>query len=509
MRFLPSGEQMKKADKYTIDKIGIPSLVLMERAALGIIDKLFCESIDLSNTLILCGSGNNGGDGFAVGRMLYQRGYKVELCFIQITENSYISKDCKKQMEICGNLGMIIHTCSSNIAKVLSNQYTTVIDAVFGVGLNRLLSKEYCNLLDEINKIQGKKVAVDIPSGICSSTGQVLGNAFEADLTIAIQCEKRGTVLFPGSTYGGKVVCIDIGIVTDSFICNSNNEEVCFTYQIGDVMRVMPKRTANSHKGTYGKVLVIAGSQGMSGAAYLNGKGAYVLGAGLVQLYTTDDNREIIQVQLPEAIVTTYGQTSPDLSKLSQLLKWADVICIGSGLGQSEVAKEIFLHTLNNIDSPIIIDADGINLLKDSKDLLTQLNYPCVITPHIKEMANLLDLEVGQLKESPIRILTEFVERYPVTCVLKDARTLVGKKDQRVFINTSGNSAMAKGGSGDVLTGVISGLVAGGLDVYESSCLGVYLHGLAGDMAKERLGEYSVLASDIIDGISQILSRKT
>ena len=504
MRFLPSGEQMRKADMYTIEEIGIPSLVLMERAALGVVDVLIREAVELSNILIVCGAGNNGGDGFAVGRILYQKGYKVELYFIGGSKESYISKECKKQMDICINLGMVIHT--GNSPDMFSKKYSAIIDAIFGVGLTRLLSKEYCSILDRINKMQGHKIAIDIPSGVCSSTGQIQGNVLKADLTIAIQCEKRGTVLFPGSAYAGKVKCVDIGIVVDVFFTDDYKKKVCFTYEPKDVPKLMPRRTPNSHKGTYGKVLMITGSQGMSGAAYLSGKGAYAVGAGLVKIYTSMDNKEIIQGQLPEAVVAAYEETSVDLSELSKLLKWADIVCIGCGLGQSEASREVFSYTLSNISSPVVIDADGVNMLRDHKNLLENLKHPCVLTPHMKEMANLLDITVDELVEKPIKNLTEFVEKYPVTCVLKDARTFVNRKGSRIFINTSGNNAMAKAGSGDVLAGFVTGLAAGGLDVYESSCLGVYLHGLAGDAAKESLGSYSVLASDIVDGISKVLS---
>ena len=548
---------MNKADDYTIETIGIPSMVLMERAALAVVQVMKNEQVDLSQVLVLCGVGNNGGDGFAVARILHQSGHHVTIVFVG--DSSKRSVECQQQMSICESLGLDIIKVDSPLT--LNNRYTVVIDGIFGIGLGRPLSDKYVQVIDAVNRISCTKVAIDIPSGICADTGKVLGEGVKADLTIAIQCEKRGTVLFPGKSYAGKVVTVDIGIETtyrdeskrwhgdESRRRNgdeANNgqnffgdEELCYAYELLDVKDYMPKRWENSHKGTYGKVLVIAGSVGMSGAAYLAARAAYGVGVGLVQIYTHEENRVVLQTLLPEAIVTTYESTpinqkvvnesnqsndktysssercpldgeslGMNLSQLNELLQWANVVCIGPGLGTSIRAEEILVHTLRNAKVPVVIDADGINLLKGHENLLKESQYPRVITPHIKEMAKFMGVPVAKIQEEPIESLKDFTKEYSTICVLKDARTLIGKEQMPFFINTSGNNAMAKGGSGDVLAGVITGLMAhkDSFTPYEAASFGAYLHGLGGDRARDELGNNSVLARDIITGVEKTLN---
>ena len=535
MRLLLTGEQMKRADDYTIERIGIPSMVLMERAALAAIDVMEKEQIDLSKSLILCGAGNNGGDGFAMARILHQKGHHVTVAFVG--DSSKKSAECERQMSICKKLGLdIIEVFKENRVEkdekrtkinsliFFNHHYTVVMDCLFGIGLSRHLSEEYIQVIKKVNLVNATKVAMDIPSGISADTGKILGEAIKADLTISIQCEKRGTMLFPARGYAGKVVTRDIGIETtyksghQKGLSIFEDEELCFAYQLEDVNEKIPKRRENSHKGTYGKVLVIAGSAGMSGAAYLAARAAYGVGVGLVQIYTPEENRIVLQTLLPEAIVTTYKTIDGScplkkdslttlLSSLDKLLKGADVVCIGPGLGTGSTAQVILNHALRKAKVPMIIDADGINLLKGHENLLVEFKPPCVITPHIKEMANFMDVTIPKIQEDLPKSLKEFTEKYPSICVLKDARTLVGQKQLPFFINDSGNHAMAKGGSGDVLAGVIAGLMAhkSSFTPYEAATFGVYLHGLGGDKARDKLGSNSVLARDTIVGIEEVL----
>ena len=535
MRLLLTREQMTKADDYTIETIGIPSMVLMERAALAVIDVMKREQVDLSNPLVLCGAGNNGGDGFAVARILHQSGHNVTIVFVG--DSSKRSDECQQQMSICENLGLEIlhlfegseekgiHESEEKSTKIkndlpldLNIKYTVVIDGIFGIGLWRPLSDKYTHIIDAVNRIHCTKVAIDIPSGISADTGKVLGEGIKADLTIAIQCEKRGTALFPGKSHGGKVVVVDIGIEgtyrdetrsrhgegAENWQNIFGDEGLSYTYEWSDLKKNIPKRWENSHKGTYGRVLVIAGSVGMSGAAYLAARAAYGVGVGLVQVYTPKENRVVLQTLLPEGIVTAY---EGNLSQLEELLSWANVVCIGPGLGTNKWAEKILQHTLRNAKVPVLIDADGINLLKEHKYLLKEAEYPCIITPHMKEMANFMGLTVAEIQKNPVESLRHFTREYPAICVLKDSITLVGKGQLPFFINTSGNNAMAKGGSGDVLAGVITGLMAhkDSFTPYEAASFGVYLHGLGGDWARDKLGSNSVLARDIIGGIEEVL----
>lgn len=492
MRYLPTGDWMQKADAHTIKEIGIPALVLMERAALCAVEVMEDEGVNFTRTLVVCGSGNNGGDGFAIARLLKEKGHCVEVAFIG--KESSMTAECELQKQIAKKCSVPI------VTTIQKKEYTSVIDALFGVGLNREVSGVYKECIEQINSLTGRKIAIDIPSGICAATGVVLGKAFSADITIALACEKLGCVLHPGCQYAGKVVVKDIGISPAFF---KNEPSVCYTFNRQDLPALIPPRKVNSHKGSYGKVLMITGSTGMSGAAYLSAKAAYASGAGLVQIYTSEENRVILQQLLPEAIISCY--TKYDNSSLSRLLSWADVVCLGCGLGKSEVADKMVLQTIKDVKVPCVIDADGLNLLGAHLNLLKEKELPFVLTPHMKEMSGLLGCNVEELQERRFEMVRAFTDKYGVVCALKDGRTIVAKRNQQLFVNTAGNSAMAKAGSGDVLAGVITALLAQGLGTYEAATCGVYLHACGGDEAKAALGSYSVLAGDLITGIGTCL----
>ncbi|MRM88031.1 NAD(P)H-hydrate dehydratase [Faecalicatena contorta] len=494
MRYLPTGEWMQKADNYTIHEIGIPSMVLMERAALAAVAVMEQEKINTHRTLVVCGSGNNGGDGFAVARLLKEKGCDVEAAFIGNEESR--TPDCMQQMKIAENCGVPVVTTISR------KEYTVIVDAVFGVGLNREVSGAYAANIKKMNALPGQKVAIDIPSGICSATGKVLGTAFSADLTVTFECEKLGCVLHPGCQYAGKTVAVSIGISRKLF---EKEPGVCYTFEKSDLPELIPPRRPNSHKGTYGKILMITGSRGMSGAAYLSAKAAYRCGAGLVRIYTHEDNRVILQQLLPEAIVSTY--TEYEEEAIRDLLAWADVVCIGCGLGQSRVTESILTQVVKEVQIPCVIDADGLNILGCHPELLEERERPIVLTPHLKEMSGLLGCSVTELQEKRFEMTRSFTDRAGVVCVLKDARTIAAKWDRQIFVNTAGNSSMAKAGAGDVLAGVIAGLMAQGLKPYEAAVCGVYLHACAGDEAKAARGSYSVLAEDLTAGIGDCLKR--
>ncbi len=492
MRYLPDGKWMQKADAHTIQDIGIPSVVLMEHAAEKTVEAMEQEAIDCSRILVVCGSGNNGGDGFAAARLFARKGKAVTVLFAG--KEASLTPECRIQKRIVENMGIPV------ISSVPEESYSVVVDALFGVGLSREISGAYAELVEKLNTLPCAKVAVDIPSGICAATGKMLGSAFRADLTVSFQCEKLGTVLFPGREYAGKVITAEIGIDTSFY---EDITEIGYTLEKSDLPKRLPVRKADSHKGTYGKVLMITGSKGMAGAAYLSAKAAYSCGAGLVQIYTEESNRAILQQLLPEAIISVYGQYEPE--NLKSLLKWADVVCIGCGLGQNRVSESLLKGTLRGSEVPCVVDADGINLLACHLELLAEAQIPLVLTPHMKEMSGLMGCSVAELRESRLRYIDAFTEKYPAVCALKDSRTIVAQRGKHHFINTAGNQGMAKAGSGDVLAGVVTGLLAGGLQDYDSTVLGVYLHACGGDLARERLGSFSILAEDLVVGIGECL----
>ena len=496
MRYIPNALQMKEADQFTIQKLNVPSLELMEKAALSCVAVMKEKKLDLSNVCVVCGSGNNGGDGFAIARILADEGRNVTVVMAGNMERAtketlyQIEKLRKREIEI--------------INEFILSEYTLVVDAIFGVGLSRNIEGRYKELIEQLNQSAGTKMAVDISSGISADNGKVLGIAFQADYTVTFQAEKLGHIFYPGKEYSGEVIVKDIGISERYF---QDNKDVSIVYEKEEYRKMFPVRKEDSHKGTYGKLLVIAGSKGMSGAAYMNAIAAYMSGAGLVQIYTAEENRIILQSLLPEAIITTY--TDYDEKQLTELTEWADAICIGSGIGVSAVSGKILKTVICEAFVPVVIDADGLNILSEHKWYLEKKKHnKYILTPHMKEMSRLTGEEIGTIKADRKQILDEFSQKYQVTCVLKDSRTMIKEPEKRHVINTSGNSAMAKGGSGDVLAGIIAGLLVQTKECYDAAVLGTYIHGTCGDVARREKGSYSVMARDLIECISKVFKRE-
>ena len=496
MQLWVNAAQMKAADQYTIQKLGVPSLELMEHAAQACVQVLEDEKFDLSHVCVVCGSGNNGGDGFAIARILQNNRYSVETFCVGNPE--HYTEETQEQM-------YRLQECGGKITYGMPQEdsYSVIIDAVFGVGLSRKVEGRYRQVIEQMNRMRGTKFAVDIPSGLSATTGCILGCAFKADYTVTFQLKKIGLELSQGRTMAGKVIVPDIGISTDS-ICE--DQEIVRTAGKDIYRKMLPDRPEDSNKGTYGRLLVIAGSKGMAGAAYLNAHAAYMTGAGLVRIYTSSDNREILQTLLPEAIVTTYEEYNKE--ELLSLLTWADGVCIGSGLGMSRLSEKILKTVIEYVKVPCLIDADGLNLLAENKNYLNQMaERRFVITPHMKEMSSLTGTPVEELKADRMQILKDFISRYRITCVLKDSRTLIASEEKGIRMNLTGNSAMAKAGSGDVLAGVISGWMVQEKEAEDAAELGTYIHGLSGDLAKFEKGVYSVMARDLIEYISKALMK--
>lgn len=496
MQLWVNAAQMKAADQYTIQKLGVPSLELMEHAAQACVQVLEDEKVDLSHVCVVCGSGNNGGDGFAIARILQNNRCSVETFCVGNPE--HYTEETQEQMHR-------LQECGGKITYGMPQEdsYSVVIDAVFGVGLSRKVEGRYRQVIEQMNRMRGTKFAVDIPSGLSATTGCILGCAFKADYTVTFQLKKIGLELSQGRAIAGRVIVPDIGISTDS-ICE--DQEIVRTAGKDIYRKMLPDRPEDSNKGTYGRLLVIAGNKGMAGAAYLNAHAAYMTGAGLVRIYTFSDNREILQTLLPEAIITTYEEYNKE--ELLSLLTWADGVCIGSGLGMSRLSEKILKTVIEYVKVPCLIDADGLNLLAENNNYLNQMaERRFVITPHVKEMSRLTGISVEELKADRILILKDFISRYRITCVLKDSRTLIASEEKGIRMNLTGNSAMAKAGSGDVLAGVISGWMVQGKEAEDAAELGTYIHGLSGDLAKFEKGVYSVMARDLIEYISKALMK--
>lgn len=414
-----------------------------------------------------------------------------------------MSPDCQKQLSIAENLSVPI----SNDTDL--DAYNIIIDAIFGIGLDRPVTGTYKDWITAVNSASengSKVIAVDTPSGIHTDSGQIMGTAVHADRTVTFGYIKKGLVLYPGASCAGKVICRDIGF--DPAAAKTIGLQY-ITYTKEDYKR-LPKRYADSHKGTYGHVLVIAGSKNMAGAAYFSALAAYRMGAGLVTLYTPESNRCILQQLLPEAVLKTYPDTAPDLSALSDQLNNYQAIILGPGLGQNAASENIVRTvTASDIKIPLIIDADGLNILSKNMEWLSKSTVPTVITPHMKELSRLTGHNIQYLKENLVQVCETFTREYGVICIAKDTRTMIIDNSETIYINLSGNNGMATGGSGDILTGIIAGLCAQHMPLSEAARLGVYLHGCAGDTAAFNKGFHSMTASDVLNAIPELLKEIT
>ncbi|MFY9612894.1 MAG: NAD(P)H-hydrate dehydratase [Tissierellaceae bacterium] len=493
MEYLVTSNEMKACDYNTINKIGIPSMVLVERAALGALEELVDHGFDLSRVLVVCGRGNNGADGFALARLLHLKGVSVDILFIDRDKKS--TPETSQQISIVQNYGIGI------LDQVDFTAYTTIVDGLLGVGLSRDVEGAYADIIEGINQSQARVLALDIPSGISADDGKVMGKAVLADKTVTFGFKKLGLVLYPGARYAGELVVKDIGLTEIGF----EGKLPKVSSHTPEDMEMLPVRQPYSNKGTFGRVLVVAGSTNMSGAAYLSAKAAYRMGVGLVNIYTVEENREILQTQLPEAILTTYDSQNPDLGDLIAKIQEARVIVVGPGMGRSLSTRIILETVLKVSEVPLVIDADAVNILAENPDLLEDHRQDIILTPHLGEMGRLIKKNTRQISENIIAEAEDFARKKGLNCVLKDTRTVIARRDGQVFLNQSGNDGMATAGSGDVLTGIIAGLIAQGLGSMEAASLGVYIHGLAGDRAAEKLGRHALMAGDIIDSLHYIL----
>lgn len=495
MYHIVTSDEMKKMEQQTMEGFGLSSLVLMERAALSVWDYMEEYDISVENTLILCGTGNNGGDGLAVGRILYENGY--DPIIVMPGDRSKCTESTKHQLAILKHYQIPIYDTIPQFA------YTTVIDALFGIGLNREIEGVYAEIIAQMNETEAIKIAVDIPSGIHADSGKVMGCAFCADITITFAYQKVGTLLYPGAEYAGKLIVKNIGIIENAY---EDAKPKMIAYGTDDL--IFPKRTADSHKGTYGKVLVIAGSTDMCGAALLSTEATFRTGAGMVKLFTDAANRVVIQERLPEVMTVTYDEHNMNEKGLGSAISWADIILMGPGMSQSETAKQIVGYVLKNSTCPIVLDADALNIIAEDDMEKYEWNREVIITPHLGEMSRLCRKDVSLLKEHIIDTAHDYADKHQLTCVLKDARTIVSAPEEPDYINLSGNAGMATAGAGDVLCGIIAGLLAQKVPAYRAATLGVYLHGMAGDVAAEQCGKQGMMATDIINGLTKILQQK-
>lgn len=491
MKWIVNSEEMKMLDRNTIEHFKVPSIVLMERAALCFVEEVE-KRVPCGHILAVCGNGNNGADGLAAARLFFQRGYEVTV--VQAADNGKRSKENQLQRDILSQYGIHI---TEQLPSV--QHFDAVIDALFGIGLSRAPAGTYAEWILAMNAYSGFKAAIDMPSGVSSDNAKAYDPAFAADLTVTFAYQKAGQLLYPGRMLCGELVTAQIGITDDSWL---DQKPSGFTLELSDLKKI-PQRHPRGNKGTFGHVLAVAGSENMAGAALFCAQAAYCTGCGLVKIYTAQANREILQSTLPEAIVSVYTN-QPSASSLDEALEWADTIILGPGIGQDQAALQIVAQVMQQAAVPLIVDADALNILAKNLDLLQDVRAPLIITPHLGEMARLCGQTTKQLQQTMRAAAEQFAEKYRLTCVLKDAATVTAGAFGTSF-HVSGCSAMAKGGSGDVLAGIIAGLAAQGMEPEAAAHTGVFVHGLSGSYAAKIKGSYSVLARDIIDAIGHVM----
>lgn len=496
MKYALDSTMAKFVDQYTIEQMKVTSLVLMERASYSVALKVAEVAVRFERKVriaAVCGCGNNGADGIATARILTWQGLPVDIIIVGNEEHA--SKEFAEQKEIA--LRSEMSFC--NLSEI--SEYDIIVDAIFGTGLSRNIEGVYENIVKAINENNNYVVSVDIPSGIDASTGRVLNCAVRADSTVTFGYHKTGMLLYPGRKFSGEVTVSDIGLCPRAL-----SEINPARYFVPEDIGCIPDRKSYSNKGTYLRTLVIAGSEDMSGAAYLSGAAAYRCGTGLVEILSHSANCEVLKRLLPEAIISSYDNDNA-IHKLRTSSDRADIIIIGPGLSLKPVACELVKYVLANTNKPLIIDADGLNIISNDIDILKNHIAPVIITPHIGEMMRLTRMGKEDILRNLPKTAMDFAKENNVICVVKDAATVVAEPyTERVYINTSGCGAMSKAGMGDVLTGVIAAMLALGLEPFSAAAMGVYVHGFAGEAAAYDVGEHSLLASDLLDKFGKILS---
>lgn len=493
MEYILSGKEMARIDKLTSDEFGIDSFTLMERAALETAHFIL-KQIKPKKVAVFVGTGNNGGDGIALARILWEYGVFSDIYLIG--DSNKASALTKKQLEIISKYPIkVLHDWTL----IKNKDYDIIVDSLFGIGLNRDITGEYKEVIDFINLRNEPKLSIDIPSGINADTGKIMGTAVKCDYTCTYASKKYGQFLYPGREYCGELICFKIGIPVE-LLDNKNS----FIYDNTD--QILPKRLTYGNKGSFGKILIIAGSKAMGGAALLCGKSALRSGAGMVKIITATQNRELLLNALPEAMVDTYDTKEEFEELFYNGLSWCDVVAAGPGLSTEKLSKEIIGIILNNIKKTIVLDADALNIIAHEKnylELVKQSQYKIIFTPHLGEFARLLNIKVSDLKENIIESCTTFAKEYGIILVCKDACTVV-TDGNKIYLNTSGNDGMATAGSGDVLTGITASFIGQNEKTFEAVTGAVYCHGLAGDIAKDNSSAYYIIANDIIDAFAKL-----
>lgn len=516
MRQAISAKAAKELDRYSIE-MGMPSLVLMERAASAVAQVVketakACRK-NAPRVLALCSVGNNGADGLAVLRILAEEGY---FCAALISgDEKKATKEYLHQRRLTEKYSIPLFFTEKNFSsenfssekgsKAFFEEYDIIVDAIFGIGLSREITGNIRELAGLVNRLEKPVIAVDIPSGVDASTGHILGCAIKAETTVTFGYAKLGQLLYPGKEYCGKLIVQNIGFLPMEEKPEQKDGTDFADYFGEDFFSMIPVRKRRTNKGDYGKPLIIAGSRDMTGAAFLSAMAAYRTGSGVVTVLTHDSIDPYLKSILPEAIVRSYSDETVEEAAGGPVRR-ATVAVLGPGIGVSGVSKRLVRSVLSLSEVPVIVDADALNIISQDMTMLGTAKAPLIFTPHLGEMARLCKKDKEEIAGALPETAKNFAVSHGVYCVLKDAVTVVASPEGRVFLSTAGNPGMATAGSGDVLTGILAAVCDWkGMELYHRVCLGVQLHAMSGDRAAKKVGEHSLMARDIIDGIPEVI----
>lgn len=544
MELLVTAEKMREIEQSIIHEFGLPAVVLMERAALCALQELqgALQGMENPRILIACGMGNNGADGMALARMLVEKGYCVTLVTVgdadKRTELNALQYHCYQTLCNDGKALEITAAALGRVTKENPREYAIIVDAILGIGVSRPLAGGFAQLVELLNALAGYKIALDLPTGIHTDTGEAPGVYFSADETVCFGAVKTGVCISAGKTAAGRVVCDSCGMLYGGDLpgrqetaetgsvyafdgaggsdhvsieagAQQTERSVIWSMTRQDLAPFL-YRDANGNKGSFGKVGMIVGSRTVPGAALLSSAAAYRSGCGYIRILTHEANRDLVMERTPEAVLELYRQPEDACIVLDALAAFSDVVVAGCGMGTGDGAQTILMELLEKPLKGLILDADALTILAGSEGLMERvkaLPCPVILTPHMKEFERVSKIPMQETAKDRLRIAREFAAEYHVILVLKDAQTVVAAPDGRCMINRYGNDGMAVAGSGDVLCGIIASMVGQNRDqdVYNSVCAGVVLHAMAGDMAKDKLGAHSMLPTDIIECLPEII----
>ncbi|MGQ9559494.1 MAG: NAD(P)H-hydrate dehydratase [Candidatus Oleimicrobiaceae bacterium] len=501
MRPVMTARQMAECDRRAIEECGIPGLVLMENAGRGVAQAAegLLGQVKGKEVAIFCGKGNNGGDGFVVARHLFNKGARVRL--LLVGKKSEVKGDAAVNLRVAEKAGLRVEEVAGREHINDCGSTNLVIDALFGTGLQGRVQGIVAEVIEAINTIGAPIVAVDVPSGLNSDDGSILGVGVRATVTVTMAALKRGLLFSPGREHAGRVTVADIGM--PAWLLRDKHLD---TWQIesADVLQMLPQRAPNAYKNLCGVAVVVAGSTGMTGAAVLSAETVLRSGAGLAYLAVPASLNAVVEEKATEVISKPLTESASGhigrgaVSQVAELFRQVHAVAIGPGLGTEQETVEAVWALVASCPHPLVVDADGLNALARKPDLLLRKTGRLVLTPHPGELARLTGQAREVIVSNPVDRAREWAQRWGEVLVLKGAPTVVATPAGQVYINSTGNAGMATAGSGDVLTGLITGLLAQGLSPEHAAVAGVYLHGLAGDLAREELGERGMLAGDIM-----------